>query len=317
MAFFYSFTDSLKSKWLQFFQTNRDWIELHMEVESVFTPDGGKRPPSYLILGVANALEPKLAQLMLPFSKLNADADTLVEVLGLHFDPNMALGNSLEPNSVVVESADDDSSEYVMDAVRHEEEINDTVADTDAGFAAAEVGMQDVDMGMQDVDMGMQDVDMGMQDVDMGMQDVDMGMQNVDMGMQNVDMGMQDVMPTDDTDAFQMSEEPQNDMADLSSAAFEETQIGADDDAFGDISFDDLKDSQTANGAAVEAEGKMDEQMFGDIGASADDAFSDVMKDVWSEESASQNGEASNQFGEEMSTDAIDTTEMAEIFSQN
>ncbi|MDJ0617744.1 MAG: DUF5331 domain-containing protein [Calothrix sp. MO_192.B10] len=305
MAFFYSFTDSLKNKWLEFFQTNRDWIELHMKVESVFTPDGGKRPASYLILGVANALEPKLAQLMLPFSKLNADADTLVEVLGLHFDPNIALGNSLQPNSDVVESADDDSSEYVMDAVRHEEEaINDTVADTDAGFAVAEVGMQDAEVAMQDAEVAMQDAE----------------------------VAMQDVMPTDDTEAFQIPEEPENGMADLSaaafeepengmadlsSAAFEETQIGADDDAFGDISFDDLKDSHTADAAAGEAEGNMDEQMFGDIGASADDAFSDVMKDVWSEESASQNGEAINQFGEEMSTEAIDTTEMAEIFSQN
>lgn len=97
MAFFYSFTESLKQKWLQFFQSNHDWIMLQMQVESVYTPDGGKRPPSYLILGVVNALEPKLAQLMLPFSRLNPDADTLIEVLGLHFDPNMELGHSGMP----------------------------------------------------------------------------------------------------------------------------------------------------------------------------------------------------------------------------
>jgi hypothetical protein len=99
MAFFYSFTESLKQKWLQFFQSNHDWIMLQMQVESVYTPDGGKRPPSYLILGVVNALEPKLAQLMLPFSRLNPDADTLIEVLGLHFDPNMVLGHSGMPKS--------------------------------------------------------------------------------------------------------------------------------------------------------------------------------------------------------------------------
>ena len=83
MAFFDSFTDSIKQKWLQFFQANREWITLQMTVESVYTPDGGKRPSSYLILGVINALEPKLAQLMLPFAKLNPDADTLIEVLNL------------------------------------------------------------------------------------------------------------------------------------------------------------------------------------------------------------------------------------------
>lgn len=97
MAFFDSFTDSIKQKWLQFFQANREWITLQMTVESVYTPDGGKRPSSYLILGVINALEPKLAQLMLPFAKLNPDADTLIEVLNLHFGPDIALGNRLSP----------------------------------------------------------------------------------------------------------------------------------------------------------------------------------------------------------------------------
>jgi hypothetical protein len=97
MAFFDSFTDSIKQKWLQFFQVNRDWITLQMAIESVYTPDGGKRPSSYLILGVVNALEPKLAQLMFPFAKLNPDADTLVDVLGLHFDPDITLGNRLSP----------------------------------------------------------------------------------------------------------------------------------------------------------------------------------------------------------------------------
>ncbi len=119
MAFFYSFTDSLKQKWLQFFQINRDWIKLHMEVESVYTPDGGKRPPSYLILGVANALEPKLAQLMLPFSKLNPDADTLVEVLDLNFDPDIALGNNFTPKSE--ESLEEDQSLVVMEETSHVE----------------------------------------------------------------------------------------------------------------------------------------------------------------------------------------------------
>jgi hypothetical protein len=70
-----------------------------MNIESVYTPDGGKRPSSYLILGVVNALEPKLAQLMFPFAKLNPDADTLIEVLDLHFDPDIALGNCLSPTT--------------------------------------------------------------------------------------------------------------------------------------------------------------------------------------------------------------------------
>ncbi len=66
MASFNNLTILLKQKWLQFFQVNRYWIRLHMEVESVYTPDGGRRPPSSLILGVVNALEPQLADLMVP-----------------------------------------------------------------------------------------------------------------------------------------------------------------------------------------------------------------------------------------------------------
>jgi hypothetical protein len=121
MAFFQSFTDSLKQKWLQFFQVNRDWITLQMNVESVYTPDGGKRPPSYLILGVVNALEPKLAQLMFPFAKLNADADTLIDVLDLNFDPDIALGNRYLPKAEV------EAYEYRSAAIASESPESETL----------------------------------------------------------------------------------------------------------------------------------------------------------------------------------------------
>ena len=93
MAFFNELTTSLKQKWLQFFQVNRSWLALQMDMQSVSTPDGGRRPPSYLILGVANALEPQLAELMLPFTKLNPDVDALIDAVELHFDPDLMLGN--------------------------------------------------------------------------------------------------------------------------------------------------------------------------------------------------------------------------------
>ncbi len=92
MAFFGNLKNSLKQKWLQYFQSNRFWISLHSG--AVDTPDGGKRPASYLILGIINALEPQLAELMLPFSKLNPNVDNLIDVLGLNFDPDLMLGNS-------------------------------------------------------------------------------------------------------------------------------------------------------------------------------------------------------------------------------
>lgn len=97
MTGFEQLTTSLKQKWLQFFQLNRPWLTQCMDVEPIYTPDGGRRPPAHLILGVVNVLEPQLKDLMLPFYKLNSDADALVEVLGLNFDPDIFLGNNFNP----------------------------------------------------------------------------------------------------------------------------------------------------------------------------------------------------------------------------
>jgi hypothetical protein len=156
MAFFDSFTDSLKQKWLQFFQANREWIMLQMTVESVYTPDGGKRPSSYLILGVINALEPKLAQLMFPFAKLNPDADTLIEVLDLHFDPDIALGNRLsptvEPEIYSRQSAIADISEAKSYLVPNTS-INDLEDDSQATWAADrdEHGFGNISLSDEDI----------------------------------------------------------------------------------------------------------------------------------------------------------------------
>ncbi|MCL2931664.1 MAG: DUF5331 domain-containing protein [Trichodesmium sp. MAG_R03] len=106
MVFFKELLTSLKQKWLEYYQKNHPWLILHMtEQNTIQTPDGGRRPLSYLILGILNALEPELEALMFPFSKLKADADSLVEVLGLNFDPDIAIGEkpgfSLEKSTPV------------------------------------------------------------------------------------------------------------------------------------------------------------------------------------------------------------------------
>jgi uncharacterized protein YrzB (UPF0473 family) len=91
MAFFENFTQVIRQKWLDYVQSNRAWLTVQMNQTSVRTPDGGRRPSSFLVLGVVNALEPKLSNLMVPFYQLNSDEDALVEVLGLNFDPEMVL----------------------------------------------------------------------------------------------------------------------------------------------------------------------------------------------------------------------------------
>ena len=104
MGFFEKFTAALQQKWLDYFQSNRSWIILQMKVAAANTPDGGKRPSSYFILGVVNALEPKLGNLMIPFYQLNPDADKLVDVLGLNFDTEKELAKRAEQTTQTQEA---------------------------------------------------------------------------------------------------------------------------------------------------------------------------------------------------------------------
>ena len=104
MAFFENFVSVIRQKWLDYVEANREWLQLQMRMTSVRTPDGGRRPSSLLILGVVNALEPKLGNLMVPFYQLNSDEDALVEVLGLNFDSEMALAGGNLPTTVEAEN---------------------------------------------------------------------------------------------------------------------------------------------------------------------------------------------------------------------
>ena len=131
MAFFNDLTTSLKQKWLQFFQVNRSWIARHMDMQSVSTPDGGRRPPSYLILGVANALEPQLAELMLPFTKLNPDVDALIDAVELNFDPDLMLGNRFHAAANLEEPRDESSeSDAALTSILQAPTYNVTVVET-------------------------------------------------------------------------------------------------------------------------------------------------------------------------------------------
>lgn len=285
MAFFYSFTDSLRQKWLNFYQANRDWISLHMQVESVYTPDGGKRPPSYLILGVANALEPKLAQLMLPFSKLNADADTLIEVLDLHFDPEMLLGNriipSVETEGVETEDIDGDTSAIAMGS----ESIQPESIQTEGEFRG-----QAGDDFDREIMVAKEFLSSGSSREMSGEMSVDGVPQTEEVMGEQAAFG--ETVP---------HEYPQEDYQSQPFASAE--SLGE----FGDISFD----------AKTEILGNQNEETLENFDLDDDSQpFSDVVRDVWGEESSVRDGEINNeaQLGEERSEDAFDDTEIARLF---
>ncbi|MBF2006351.1 MAG: DUF5331 domain-containing protein [Chlorogloeopsis fritschii C42_A2020_084] len=265
MAFFYSFTDSLKQKWLHFFQVNRDWIKLHMEVESVYTPDGGKRPPSYLILGVANALEPKLAQLMLPFSRLNPDADTLIEVLGLNFDPDYALGNCVMPKSLSSEDGDE--------AVCLEEKLHDETLTIPQNNGCGN-GAIAQDLGMSD---------------------------NHEQSFMVSEATVRDQLRAVAVETLNGLSENSSSPDQQSTNEFQERSQSDEEDEFGDISFDELNEIGNQISATVAPE---------------KDDFTEVLSDVWGDETAALQGESNTDIfvGEELTNSTFDDSEIARLF---
>ncbi|MCC5618366.1 DUF5331 domain-containing protein [Nostoc sp. CHAB 5836] len=259
MAFFDSFTDSIKQKWLQFFQNNREWITLHMQVESVYTPDGGKRPPSYLILGVINALEPKLAQLMLPFAKLNPDADTLIQVLDLHFDPDFALGNRFVVNPDVerfVEAAAAVIDEKPEDETFTHLHTND--------FASTAVVQEFTMVDSEDERLGISELE-------------------------------------ETKDAF--GDISLTNGHDLKHESLETSSLEADE--FGGMAF----------GTTAAMEIKLGEDEALEDNSLDENAFKDVLSDVWGDETALQKAEGNNDFlGEELPAGVFDESEIARLF---
>jgi hypothetical protein len=259
MAFFDSFTDSIKQKWLQFFQNNRDWITLHMQVESVYTPDGGKRPPSYLILGVLNALEPKLAQLMLPFAKLNPDADTLIQVLDLHFDPDFALGNRFVVNPDIERFVE--AAAAVIDEKPEDETFTHPHAN---GFTSAAIVQEFTMMDSEDERLGISELE----ETEDGFGDI---------SLTNGHNSKDDSLETSSLEA----------------------------DEFGDM----------ALGTTAAMEIKLDEDEALEDNSLDENAFKDVLSDVWGDETALQKAEGNNDFlGEELPAGVFDESEIARLF---
>ncbi|MEA5554496.1 DUF5331 domain-containing protein [Anabaena cylindrica UHCC 0172] len=279
MAFFNSFTDSIKQKWLQFFQVNRDWITLQMAIESVYTPDGGKRPSSYLILGVVNALEPKLAQLMFPFAKLNPDADTLIEVLDLHFDPDIVLGNRLSPTTEPKRYLD--VSEDIPEVL---EDIPEYVLEEEA---SASTDLSDVEE----------------EDIDQEFTMIDVTQVNWDESNSLVDENAFDEISLADENILEESEP----------ASSLETV-----DEFSGISFESMTLSEDNKASASGDLSLSDDNGFDDLNQPDESAFRDVLSDVWGDETSLQEGEENNDLlGEELPSEVFDESEMARLFPNN
>ncbi|MDY7009033.1 MAG: DUF5331 domain-containing protein, partial [Cyanobacteriota bacterium] len=228
MVFFEQLSTSLKQKWLQYYQKNRPWLVLHMTDETtVQTPDGGRRPVSYLILGILNALEPELEALMLPFSKLKADADSLIEVLGLNFDPDIAIGK--KPDSFIDKSTSTDDAQespgsYSPIMPDQNEDSNNWGSAAVVGGAVAVGGAAALASGLDMDSDDLLDDDQSELDLEPEADELDMDMDSdsevddgLDLGMESevdeLDMGMDsDSEVDDDLDLGMESEVDELDM---------------------------------------------------------------------------------------------------------
>ncbi|MDD1415113.1 DUF5331 domain-containing protein [Dolichospermum sp. ST_con] len=287
MAFFDSFTDSIKQKWLQFFQANREWITLQMTVESVYTPDGGKRPSSYLILGVINALEPKLAQLMFPFAKLNPDADALIEVLDLHFDPDIALGNRLSPTVepemyfrqpavVMADISEPETQSFPVSGIG----LNDLGNETQATWA-----IDRDDDGFGHISLSDEDI----------AQDSE-GLSSLEAVNNFGHASFAPISLTNESD-----DQKFNLLASVDENAFGEIP----DNAFGEI------DENAFTGLNLSEENSFDELSTSE---SEENGFDDVVSDIWGDETSLLNGDDNL---EELPSEVFNESEMARLFPNN
>ncbi len=75
---------SLKIKWINYYQTNRSWL-VKMRVWGTYK--GQRRPLSSFILATLSVLEPELTDMFPLILDLNNHPDEIIDALGLNFNP--------------------------------------------------------------------------------------------------------------------------------------------------------------------------------------------------------------------------------------
>lgn len=106
------FKTEIKEKWLNYYQTNRSWLQHYMNEDSGWSDSVDydeeklnslkhdlkldedyepRRPECYFILGVVSVLEPSIQGLFSFAGGLTTESERLVEALDLDFDPEIEL----------------------------------------------------------------------------------------------------------------------------------------------------------------------------------------------------------------------------------
>ncbi len=96
------FRQSLKVKWLGYYQDNRSWL---VRLKIWVNCNGQSRPSSSFILAVVSVLEPGLPELFPFIVDLNNDPDRVVAALGLNFNPDLELQSVAEVDRKTADSS--------------------------------------------------------------------------------------------------------------------------------------------------------------------------------------------------------------------
>lgn len=116
----------LKDKWLDYYEANHSWI-----TSTGLHPNNRVHPAYGFVLGVVSALEPEAAEFINLFARTNPNVDNLAMVLGLYFDPRVALQARAETVNDIQEAklltsgdGDDNSEDDTEEEVKVDEEVN-------------------------------------------------------------------------------------------------------------------------------------------------------------------------------------------------
>ena len=122
------FKAELKEKWLNYYHTNRSWLnDLAKKNTNWFNPVKSekkpetsdyspRRPEARFILGVVSVLEPKVQGFMPYIVHLNTDPTSIVQALGLDFDPEL----ELQQRSQQATKRQTETDSQYLDRVREE-----------------------------------------------------------------------------------------------------------------------------------------------------------------------------------------------------
>jgi hypothetical protein len=92
---------SLKMKWLSYYEENRPWL-VKMRIWASY--NGLRRPSSGFIVATLSVLEPEFPQIIAFLIELNNNPDEIVAALGLNFNPDKELGLiKSQPNLAVTQ----------------------------------------------------------------------------------------------------------------------------------------------------------------------------------------------------------------------